>query len=126
MTPEAGQVGPPTKHAVPPTVILPTLMVTPIEKRVFSAQDYGQPLTEFVDRFGAAYKAEVEEFVRRCVAGEPFAVTHRDGVPHGSDRRRDAVYCGEGERGKDWVGGLGFTRMTTPRVFEQIRVSNAG
>ncbi|MBI4904206.1 MAG: Gfo/Idh/MocA family oxidoreductase [Acidobacteria bacterium] len=53
---------------------------TPIEKRVFSARDYGQPLPEFVDRFGAAYKAEVEEFVRRCVAGEPFAVTHRDGV----------------------------------------------
>lgn len=53
---------------------------TPLERRTFSMRDYGEPLPEFVDRFGAAYKAEVAEFVQRCVSGEPFPVTHRDGV----------------------------------------------
>ena len=33
-----------------------------------------------MDRFGAAYKAEVSEFVVQCVAGKEFSVTHRDGV----------------------------------------------
>ena len=40
--------------------------------------DYRRTVPEFVDRFGPAYKAELAEFIERCLAGQPFAVTHRD------------------------------------------------
>lgn len=35
---------------------------------------------EFVDRFGAAYKAELAAFVECCRAGSPFPTSHRDGL----------------------------------------------
>ena len=43
-------------------------------------RDYQRPLPEFVDRFGAAYKAELSAFVECCRAGAPFPATHRDGL----------------------------------------------
>lgn len=49
-----------------------------VEDRTFEARDYGQGVPEFVDRYGAAYKAEVAEFIECCNAGRPFAVNHRD------------------------------------------------
>lgn len=52
----------------------------PLAHRVFTMRDYGPGLPEFVDRFGPAYKAELEDFVDRCLAGEPFSSTHRDGL----------------------------------------------
>jgi myo-inositol 2-dehydrogenase / D-chiro-inositol 1-dehydrogenase len=52
----------------------------PLARRVFPMRDYGKPLAEFIDRFGPAYKAEVEVFVDCCNAAEPFPITHRDGL----------------------------------------------
>lgn len=52
----------------------------PLAHRTFSMRDYGRPLPEFVDRFGAAYKAELAAFIECCQAKQPFPTTHRDGV----------------------------------------------
>ena len=52
----------------------------PIVQEVFPMRDYGGPMPEFVDRFGPAYRAELLEFVERCVDGKPFPVNHRDGL----------------------------------------------
>ncbi|HEY3457056.1 MAG TPA: Gfo/Idh/MocA family oxidoreductase [Bryobacteraceae bacterium] len=52
----------------------------PLAHRTFPARDYGRPLPEFVDRFGAAYKAELASFIDCCTAGAPFPATHRDGL----------------------------------------------
>jgi myo-inositol 2-dehydrogenase/D-chiro-inositol 1-dehydrogenase len=50
----------------------------PLEDRTFKMRDYARPVPEFVDRFGPAYKAELAEFIERCLAEQPFPVTHRD------------------------------------------------
>lgn len=52
----------------------------PLAYRKFVARNYGRPLPEFVDRFGAAYKAELAAFIECCRSGLPFPVTHRDGL----------------------------------------------
>jgi len=52
----------------------------PLAFQRFPSRDYGRPLPEFVDRFGAAYKAEVAQFIECCISGAPFPTTHRDGV----------------------------------------------
>ena len=62
-----------------------------IEQRAFELRDYGEPVPVFIRRFGNAYKAEVADFVARCRAGEPFAVTHRDGL-----RAMEVVIAGAG------------------------------
>ncbi len=52
----------------------------PLARRSFAMRDYGRPLPEFVDRFGAAYKAELAAFIECCRKDAPFPTTHRDGV----------------------------------------------
>jgi myo-inositol 2-dehydrogenase/D-chiro-inositol 1-dehydrogenase len=52
----------------------------PLALRTFTARDYGKPLPEFVDRFGAAYKAELAAFIQCCSEKKPFPSTHRDGL----------------------------------------------
>jgi len=52
----------------------------PLASRTFSPRAYGRPLPEFVDRFGAAYKAEAAAFIECCKSGVPFSATHRDGL----------------------------------------------
>ncbi len=52
----------------------------PLAYRTFPMRDYARPLPEFVDRFGAAYKAELAAFVECCRTGAPFPATHRDGL----------------------------------------------
>ncbi len=52
----------------------------PLAYQKFPMRNYGRPLPEFVDRFGAAYKAELAAFVKCCRTGAPFPTTHRDGV----------------------------------------------
>lgn len=52
----------------------------PIAKKSFIARDYGKPLPEFVDRFGAAYKLELQTFIECCNKDKPFPSTHRDGL----------------------------------------------
>ena len=52
----------------------------PLAKKSFSMRDYGKPLPEFIDRFGPAYKAELEAFVDCCRAGTPFPTSHNDGL----------------------------------------------
>ena len=52
----------------------------PLAHRSFPMRNYGRPLPEFVDRFGAAYKAELAAFIECCGTGSAFPTTHRDGV----------------------------------------------
>jgi len=52
----------------------------PIAFRTFTMREYPQPLPEFVDRFGNAYKAELAAFVECCRTGAAFPTTHRDGL----------------------------------------------
>ncbi len=52
----------------------------PLAYRTFPMRNYERPLPEFVDRFGAAYKAELAAFITCCRSGAPFPTTHRDGV----------------------------------------------
>jgi myo-inositol 2-dehydrogenase/D-chiro-inositol 1-dehydrogenase len=61
----------------------------PLARQIFPMRDYGQPLPEFVDRFGAAYKAELAAFIDCCNTGKPFPTTHRDGV-----RAQEAISAG--------------------------------
>ncbi|MGI9075368.1 MAG: Gfo/Idh/MocA family protein [Bryobacteraceae bacterium] len=61
----------------------------PIAYRSFSMRDYGRPVPEFVDRFGAAYKAELAAFVECCRTGARFPTNHRDGV-----RAQEAISAG--------------------------------
>ncbi len=61
----------------------------PLAHRKFSMRDYSRPLPEFVDRFGAAYKAELEAFIECCRTGAPFPTTHRDGL-----RAQEAISAG--------------------------------
>jgi myo-inositol 2-dehydrogenase/D-chiro-inositol 1-dehydrogenase len=52
----------------------------PLAYKSFQMRDYGRPLPEFIDRFGAAYKAELATFVECCRTSAPFPITHRDGL----------------------------------------------
>ncbi|HET8547492.1 MAG TPA: Gfo/Idh/MocA family oxidoreductase [Bryobacteraceae bacterium] len=52
----------------------------PIAHRTFTMRRYPQPLPEFADRFGPAYKAELAAFIDCCRTGRPFPVTHRDAL----------------------------------------------
>ncbi|MFL6417479.1 MAG: Gfo/Idh/MocA family protein [Bryobacteraceae bacterium] len=52
----------------------------PLAFRTFTMRDYQRPLPEFIDRFGAAYKAELAAFVQCCRTGDPFPTSHRDGL----------------------------------------------
>lgn len=52
----------------------------PLVRQTFAMRKYDHPLPEFVDRFGAAYKAEVAEFVACCQAKRPFPTNQQDGV----------------------------------------------
>ncbi len=61
----------------------------PLALKTFPMRDYKRPLPEFVDRFGAAYKAELSAFIDCCRTGAPFPTTHRDGV-----RAQEAISAG--------------------------------
>jgi myo-inositol 2-dehydrogenase/D-chiro-inositol 1-dehydrogenase len=52
----------------------------PIALKTFEMRRYNQPLPEFIDRFGAAYKEELRVFLECCRSGKPFPITHRDGL----------------------------------------------
>lgn len=52
----------------------------PIAFKNFVMRRYAQPLPEFIDRYGAAYKEELRTFLRCCRSGEAFPITHRDGL----------------------------------------------
>lgn len=52
----------------------------PLAFQRFAQRQYGEAMPEFADRFGNAYKTEVAEFISKCIAGQEFSVTHRDGV----------------------------------------------
>ena len=52
----------------------------PLASDTFTMRNYDQPLPEFVDRFGPAYKAELAAFIDCCRREAPFPVTHRDGI----------------------------------------------
>lgn len=52
----------------------------PIACKTFESRQYDQPLPEFIDRYGAAYKEELKVFLECCRIGQPFPITHRDGL----------------------------------------------
>ncbi|MBV9613633.1 MAG: Gfo/Idh/MocA family oxidoreductase [Acidobacteriaceae bacterium] len=52
----------------------------PLAFRTFPQRDYRRPLPEFIDRFGAAYKAELASFIECCRTNAPFPTSHRDGL----------------------------------------------
>jgi myo-inositol 2-dehydrogenase/D-chiro-inositol 1-dehydrogenase len=52
----------------------------PIALKTFEMRRYNQPLPEFIDRFGAAYKEELRTFLECCRSNQPFPITHRDGL----------------------------------------------
>lgn len=52
----------------------------PIAFKTFAMREYQQPLPEFVDRFGDAYKAELAAFLECCRSGAPFPTNHWDGL----------------------------------------------
>ncbi len=52
----------------------------PIAFKTFAMREYQQPLPEFVDRFGDAYKAELAAFVECCRTGASFPTNHWDGL----------------------------------------------
>jgi len=61
----------------------------PLDRKTFPMRDYKRPAPEFVDRFGAAYKAELAIFIECCRSGAPFPTTHHDGV-----RAQEAISVG--------------------------------
>jgi myo-inositol 2-dehydrogenase / D-chiro-inositol 1-dehydrogenase len=52
----------------------------PLAFRNFEMRRYDQPLPEFIDRYGAAYKEELRTFLACCRDGKPFPITHLDGL----------------------------------------------
>lgn len=52
----------------------------PLAFRNFEMRRYDQPLPEFIDRYGAAYKEELRTFLVCCRKGKPFPITHLDGL----------------------------------------------
>ncbi|MGC1463803.1 MAG: Gfo/Idh/MocA family oxidoreductase [Terracidiphilus sp.] len=52
----------------------------PIAVRRFEMRRYDQPLPEFIDRYGAAYKGELRTFLECCRDGSSFPITHLDGL----------------------------------------------
>ena len=52
----------------------------PIAQRKFEMRRYDQPLPEFIDRYGAAYKDELRTFLECCQGGKPFPINHLDGL----------------------------------------------
>jgi predicted dehydrogenase len=50
------------------------------EVKTFPTRRYNQPLPEFIDRFGDAYKQELKVFLECCRDALVFPVTHRDAL----------------------------------------------
>lgn len=74
----------------------------PLSTNIFAMRDYGRPLPEFVDRFGAAYKAELAAFLECCRDHKPFPTTHNDGL-----RAQEVVSAGmRAMFGSDDAAGL--------------------
>lgn len=61
----------------------------PLAYKTFPQRQYNRPLPEFIDRFGAAYKAELAAFIECCRTDAPFPTTHRDGL-----RAQEAISAG--------------------------------
>ncbi len=51
-----------------------------LDRRRVGLRDYGPDVPPFIRRFGPAYRAEVDDFITRNLRGEPFTVTHREGL----------------------------------------------
>jgi predicted dehydrogenase len=51
-----------------------------LARKIFPGGKGGQGAPEFVDRFGPAYKRELEVFLESCTNGSAFPTSHRDGL----------------------------------------------
>jgi len=52
----------------------------PLAREAHPMRAYENGMPEFVDRYGAAYQAELAAFVECCREDAPFPVSHRDGL----------------------------------------------
>jgi predicted dehydrogenase len=78
---EEGQIHIGPFHQDPHEVILEVYgRSRPITVERFPLERYGQPVPEFVDRFGLAYQAELAHFVDCCLLGKSFGVDQNDGL----------------------------------------------
>jgi len=79
----------------------------PMACRTFKMRRYEQPLPEFIDRYGAAYKEELRVFVECCREGRAFPVTHRDGL-----RAQEVVSGAMGASiGRDAMGRIDYLQL---------------
>jgi predicted dehydrogenase len=53
---------------------------SPAFSKSFATRNYNEPLPEFVDRFGAAYKDELRIFIQCCLDGSEFPTRHLDAL----------------------------------------------
>ena len=51
-----------------------------VSKRKFQMRNYETDVPVFLERFGPAYKSEVERYVECCLEDTPFPVTQEDGL----------------------------------------------
>ena len=51
-----------------------------IERKTYTMPDSGPEAPFFLQRFGPAYKREIEYFVGQCRSGQPFSVDQQDGL----------------------------------------------
>ena len=52
----------------------------PVAERRFATCDYGREVPVFITRFGDAYRAELDDFIDKCVNDQAFSVNHDDGL----------------------------------------------
>lgn len=58
----------------------PRFASQPVEQRVFTVLPDQMNRAEFAARYGLSYKAEVAAFIECCRLGQPFPITHLDGL----------------------------------------------
>ena len=76
-----------------------------LTRRTFPGGNGGAGAPEFVDRFGPAYRREVEVFLDCCTRGTAFPASHRDGL-------RAQQVIAAGMRGlKTAVDGVGVAEI---------------
>ena len=49
-------------------------------RKTFQMRDFGIQVPVFLERFGPAYKSQIEQYVQCCLEDQPFPVTQTDGL----------------------------------------------
>ncbi len=79
----------------------------PIARKSFEMRRYAQPLPEFIDRYGAAYKEELRCYLECCREGRAFPMTHLDGL-----RAQEIVTAAKkSSAGKESAGAIEYSAL---------------